>query len=283
MGVIDGPSSELSGTPSAQEIREQVAALEWYHTMELAPGVLTPGWLDHRTVAARVPFPPLQGLRCLDVGTFNGFWAFEMERRGAREVIGIDVLDPYVWEWPADSEQSTIHAIARRTARGDGFELARRCLRSSVTRLDLSVYDLDPAQTGTFDVVYLGSLLIHLRDPVRALASIRRVCSGTLIVVDGIDLPLTLRSPRLPVARLDARGRPWWWYPNAAGLRRMIEAAGFEVIHGPQRLFVPAGRGWQIPRWDPRPLRNREGRYALTVSWLGDPHAIVVARPHRGR
>jgi tRNA (mo5U34)-methyltransferase len=51
--------------------------------MELAPGVLTPGWLDHRGAVARVPFPDsLEGKRCLDVGTFNGFWAFEMERRG---------------------------------------------------------------------------------------------------------------------------------------------------------------------------------------------------------
>jgi hypothetical protein len=60
--------------------------------------------------------------------------------------------------------------------------------------------------------------------------------------VDGIDLPLSLRSPKLPLARLDARGRPWWWYPNVAGLARIVEAGGFQVIDGPHRLFVPRGK-----------------------------------------
>jgi hypothetical protein len=81
------------------------------------------------------------------------------------------------------------------------------------------------------------------------------------------------------VARLDGRGRPWWWYPNAAGLARLVEAGGFEVLDGPRRLLVPPGAGWRPPRWDPRLLRTPEGRYALTAAWLGDPHAIVVARP----
>jgi hypothetical protein len=36
---------------------------------------------------------------------------------------------------------------------------------------------------GRFDLVYLGSLLVHLRDPVRALECVRSVCDGLLIVV----------------------------------------------------------------------------------------------------
>lgn len=263
----------------AEDLRARVAAIEWYHTIELARGVLTPGWLDHRGVVSRIPLPSsLQGKRCLDVGTFNGFWAFEMERRGG-EVIGIDVLDPRAWDWPIQSDEATVTALASRMASGDGFQIAREALGSSVERLDRSVYDLDAQDVGRFDVVYLGSLLVHLRDPVRALERVRAVCDGTLIVVDGIDLPTSLRSPRLPLARLDGRGRPWWWYPNAAGLARMVEAAGFELIEGPRRLFVPPGTGWKPRRSDPRLLRSREGRYALTAAWLGDPHAVIVARP----
>ena len=74
-------------------------ARQWYHTIELAPGVVTPGWFDTRPVSAKIPMPPsLAGKRCLDVGTFDGFWAFEMERRGAAETVGIDVLDPMQWD-----------------------------------------------------------------------------------------------------------------------------------------------------------------------------------------
>jgi tRNA (mo5U34)-methyltransferase len=265
---------------TAGDLRRSVESIQWYHTLELAPHVVTPGWLDHRGVVAQVPLPQsLSGLRCLDVGTFNGFWAFEMERRGAAEVIGIDVLDARSWDWPLDSDEATVSALAARLAGGDGFTIAQRALGSSVQRVDCSVYDLDERDLGRFDVVYLGSLLVHLRDPVRALERVRTVCDGTLVVVDGIDLPLTLRSPRLPLARLDGRGRPWWWYANLAGLARLVEAGGFELVSPPRRLFVPPGAGWRPRRLAPQGLRGREGRYQLIAAWLGDPHGVIVARP----
>lgn len=261
-------------------LAERVAAIEWYHSIELAPGLVTPGWLDHRRVLDQIPLPAsLHGQRCMDVGTFNGFWAFELERRGADQVVAIDVLDPHQWDWPAFSDPATVRALAARMADGDGFEIARTALGSAVQRLDRSIYDLSPDDLGRFDVVYLGSLLVHLRDPVGALQRVREICAGTLILMDGIDLPLTLRAPRLPLARLDGRGRPWWWYPNLAALVRMVEDAGFELVGSPRRLFVPTGPGWSTSRRNWRGLRSRDGRYELIAAWLGDPHAAIVARP----
>jgi tRNA (mo5U34)-methyltransferase len=213
------------------------------------------------------------------VATFNGFWAFEMERRGAAEVVAIDVLDPLRWDWPPGSDDLVKAEIGRRHAGGRGFEIARRALGSAVERRDLSVYELDEAEVGRFDVVYLGSLLVHLRDPVRALERIRSVCDEALIVADGIDLPLSLLLPRTPVARLDGRGRPWWWYSNAAGLGRLLEAGGFDVVAGPRRIFMPAGAGQVTSRARLRSLRSRAGREAMIIAWKGDPHAVALARP----
>jgi tRNA (mo5U34)-methyltransferase len=273
----------MSGGLGSGGLRGEIDSIAWYHTIELAPGVVTPGWFDHRPIVNAVPLPPsLAGKRCLDVGTFNGFWAFEMERRGAEEVVGIDVLDPRRWDWPSGSPEPVIAEVGDRLAGGAGFEIARRALGSSVMRRDLSIYDLDPDELGRFDVVYLGSLLVHLRDPVRALERVRAVCAGSLIVVDGVDLPLSLWRPRRPAARLDARERPWWWYPNLAGLARLVEVAGFELARPPRRLFLPPGRAWPRRRFDPRLLRSATGRYALTVGWLGDPHGMVLARPRHG-
>jgi tRNA (mo5U34)-methyltransferase len=267
-------------TRDREALRGEIEELLWYHTMELAPGVETPGWFDLRRIVDRVPLPAsLEGKRCLDVGTFNGFWAFEMERRGAEEVVGIDVLDPEQWDWPAGSHPETVAIINRRQAGGVGFEIAKRELGSSVRRIERSVYDLEEGDAGRFDLACVGSLLVHLRDPVGALERVGAVCDGTLIVVDGIDLPLSLLHPRQPVARLDGRGRPWWWYANAAGLARMVEAAGFEVVEGPRRLYMPPGAGQPRVRLRPRLLTTREGRQALIVAWRGDPHAVVVARP----
>jgi tRNA (mo5U34)-methyltransferase len=251
---------------------------EWYHTIELAPGIVTPGWFDTRSVVSRLPFPEsLEGKRCLDVATFNGFWAFEMERRGAAETIGIDVLDPLQWDWPAGSEQAVIDTMANRQIAGRGFEIAKEALGSSVERLDLSVYDLDPQSVGTFDFVYLGSLLLHLRDPVRALERVRSVCSGTLLVVDNIDLALTLRS-RKPLAALDGRGRPWWWNLNLAALVRVVETAGFELLQRPKRIWMPAGAGHPPARLGRSLLRSEEARKRFVTAVKGDPHAAILAK-----
>src|SRR3712207_1796200 len=113
-----------------RELRERVEALEWYHTIELAPGVVTAGWFDLREAAQKLPWPDLQGARCLDVGTFDGFWAFEMERRGAAAVFGIDVNEPSGWDWPALSKEETAKAFVKRKQGGVGFELAREALGS---------------------------------------------------------------------------------------------------------------------------------------------------------
>jgi tRNA (mo5U34)-methyltransferase len=269
-----------NGIQSPTSLAAEVEALEWYHTIELAPGVVTPGWHDTRPIAAQIPLPgSLAGMRCLDVGTFDGFWAFEMERRGASEVVAIDILDPEQWDWPAGSTEAAKEIIGRRKGKGSGFEIAHRELGSSVVRLDRSVYDVDEGELGRFDLIYLGSLLIHLQDPVRALNRLRSVCDGTIVVVDGIDLLLSLLLPGRPAATLHGHGRPWWWYSNEAGLRRMIEAAGFEVLQGPQRIYMPPGRGQPLPAFHPRLLRTRNGWHSLVVSRKGDPHAVVVARP----
>ncbi len=251
--------------------------VDWYHTIDLPGRGPTPGYFDTR--GAPVPLPGrLDGKRCLDVGTYDGYWAFEMERRGAAEVVAIDVFDPRRWDWPAASPPEAVAALTgdKRLA---AFDVAREALGSRVRRRDRSVYDLNPVRDGGFDVVYCGSLTLHLRDPVGALAAIRRVCRGLLVLEDAIDLPLTGLLRSQPAASLDGRGRPWWWKANAAGLGRMVEAAGFEVVEGPARFFMPFGAGGPKPRVRPRRLGTRAGREEALLALRGDPHAALAARP----
>ena len=269
------PASDGDG-----DLRSRIAGRRWYHTIDLAPGVETPGWFDCRSVAPRVLPDSCDGLRCLDIATFDGFWAFEMERRGASEVIAIDILDESKWDWPAATNPVHREAIEDRKGGGDGFVIASERLGSRVERLDQSIYELDPDVHGRFDVVYLGSLLLHLRDPLRALDRVREVCAGRLIVVDAISLVLTLTVPT-PVANLDGIGRPYWWKPNVRGLRQMVSVSGFELESGPARFRMPVGRGFP-----PVPLRResiatRQAREMLFASRFGEPHAYAIARPIR--
>lgn len=266
--------------PSDGELEGAVRESEWYHTIALRAGVETPGWFDTRSVSAKLPWPNLSGKRCLDIGTFDGFWAFEMEKRGASEVVAIDILDPEQWDWPFGSEMAIRQVLAERKAHGHGFMICARELRSEVRRMEMSVYDLDPVTLGTFDFIYFGSLLLHLRDPVRGLERVRAVCrpDAQLLLVDAIDVDLCLLSPGIPAARLDGLGRPWWYKPNLSGLRRMAEVAGFSVVSGPRPFAMPRGAGQPTSGARPR-LWQRSGRERYITWHWGDPHAWLLAEP----
>jgi tRNA (mo5U34)-methyltransferase len=258
---------------------------QWYHSIELAPGEVTPGWFDTRGAAAKVPLPPrLDGLRCLDVGTWDGFWAFEMERRGAGEVVAIDIDDPDRWDWPPQQrlqpERHAVELLQAVKGRGEGFRTAHAALGSHVRRRDRSVYELDPDVDGMFDVVFLGSLLLHLRDPVLALERLRGVCEGIAVIADTVELVPSLVHRRRPIVRLEGLDRPWWWQPNRAALLRMIESAGFTIEAATGIYFVPTGPGHPRPRRRslPRRLLTARGREEVVVALKGVPHVAVRAR-----
>jgi SAM-dependent methyltransferase len=203
----------------------------WYHSIELAPGVLTPGQVDLRDAARKLLPADLSGMRALDVGTFDGFWAFEMERRGA-EVVAIDVEAIDSAEWPPLSRKR----LEQRTSElgvelGRGFEQAAEALRSSVHRVVCDVYELTAdAISGPVDFAFAGAILLHLRDPVRALERIHAalVPGGELRLMEPVSLALTLTSPRRPAARFSAAATDFnWWLPNLAALRAWPLAAGF--------------------------------------------------------
>jgi len=223
----------------APALRAEVARYPWYHTLELAPGVATPGMFDHRPHVGRYPLPgDLTGKRCLDVGTMDGFWAFEMERRGAAEVVAIDVADPDKLDWPASLRAT--HGRTMDETKETRFALAHRILGSSVRRVELSVYDLSPA-LGSFDVVFCGDLLLHLKDPVTACENLRSVCAGLAVVANPI-VRFRLRDRR-PMATFDGVDEFVYWTTNLAGLVRVVRSGGFSGVEAAKPFEVPFSDG----------------------------------------
>ncbi len=255
-------------------------ALTWYHTIDLPSGP-TPGEYDHRGVVDKVPWPTsLAGARCLDVGTHDGFWAFEMERRGADAVLAIDIADPDQVDWPEPRPAMSPEVYDFIADRKTAFHVAREALGSRVEHRYVSVYELDPADVGQFDLVYVGTLLHHLRDPVGALMAIRRVCRGQVLVSGVVSLSTSMLMPTKPMAELlDFPNEPFWSLPNIAGLRRQVASAGFGVVRrGPLHL-QPTGAGAR-PEKLPLTLAGlRTLPYRLMLR-KGAPHVCLLARPN---
>ena len=217
----------------------------WYHSIELAPGALTPGMVDLRGVAPRVLPDRIEG-RALDLGTFDGFWAFELERRGAEEVVAVDVAEAGDAEWPPHRRARLEREAAELGVElGLGFRLAADALGSQVRRVVADVRTLAPDDVGgPVDVAFVGSLLLHLRDPVGAIERIRGTLrpGGTLLALEPVSMRETLLSPRRPVARFQPLETTFnWWLPNLAALRGWLRTGGFEHVRF-RGFHRPAGR-----------------------------------------
>ncbi|MDP9325525.1 MAG: class I SAM-dependent methyltransferase [Candidatus Dormibacteraeota bacterium] len=166
-----------------------------------------------------------------------------MENRGAAEVIALDIDDPRALDWSYDHRDSGPRMIEQwRSRRGPGFVEAARRLGSKAKRVNRSVYDLDPAVDGVFDVVFCGALLLHLQDPVRALERMRMVCAGEVVLVEHLDPQLEMLVRWIPAARMGPE-LDQWWRANTAGLIRMLDLAGLEVTWLGRRFLIGYGPG----------------------------------------
>ena len=213
---------------SFSEAAAKVASVHWwYHRYEIYPGLITPGVNDTLQVLESLALPEdCRGLRALDLGTRDGFFAFELKRRGA-DVLGIDSVP------------------MSRT----GFAVGRELLGLDVEYVQEDIFRLRPEIIGTFDIVLFLGLLYHLRDPMAAIQIVRRLCrrdmwletqiiDDALLQPDGTFTSLAALSPVLtqtplmqfyPVAALN--GDPSnYWAPNVACAEAMLRENQFDVV-----------------------------------------------------
>lgn len=241
------PRPEL--TPD--EIKRRVGEYQWYHRIDLAEGVSTPGVYDLRHIISNYGLPDnLHGKRVLDVGPGHGFFAFEFERRGAT------VFTAELPDWTEhDASPQLREKFDEGKRDGDapeayyrgvlGFAIEAR--RSTVKRHFCNVYDLTPERVGAYDLVFCASVLLHLTDPLRALYAIRKVCRDQAIICTGIDK--SRRMAGLSAARFvgQANGQSFW-LPTMTCLEQLVLAAGFARVERIARFDLKSvGGEWTTP------------------------------------
>lgn len=231
-------------------LRERVDGIEWFHTIDLGNGIVTPGRDDSPAKLRQLQIPKrLDGLSVLDIGAWDGFFSFEAERRGAARVVAID---SFCWNGPGWGTK-------------DGFLLARESLGSRVEDVEMEVLDLSPDRVGTFDVVFFFGVLYHMKDPFEALERVASVAGDRLLLETHADL-LNVREPSIafyPSSELDDDPTNWCG-PNLSALEWMLSESGFPHQ---ERVYVSpwwwrAGRAAKVAAKGKAPFGTslRQGR-----------------------
>jgi SAM-dependent methyltransferase len=136
----------------------------WYHSIELAPGLFTPGKPRMPVALTRELLRHVDveggagngsGARCLDIGLQEGMVSTLMERRGASQVIGYD-----------------------RVFRKGRLALVKEALQGKFELIgDMKLQDfpevLVEAGIDPFDLVIFSGVFYHMFDPLGGLAVVR--------------------------------------------------------------------------------------------------------------
>ncbi len=211
---------------------DQLHALGWYHSIELPDGAVIQGLQSIellRTRLAQFPIPlDLRGKRVLDIGAWDGWFSFEMERRGA-QVVALD------------------------SARNPKLPLARDLLKSKIEYVIADISRVSSKDLGRFDIVLFMGVLYHLKHPLLALENVCEMtndlaCVESYVIDDGGDL----NAP--PILEFyegrELRGQfDNWCGPNTSCLLAMARAAGFASVKlesvMEQRAHVTCFRTWR--------------------------------------
>jgi tRNA (mo5U34)-methyltransferase len=218
---------------------EQVRDLgPWFHNLRLGDKGEVQTRADHplgdfpsnywRHFKDSVP-SDLRGASVLDIGCNAGFYSFELKRRGATRVLGIDHDPRYLAQ----------------------AEFAREQLGLDVELRQLDAYNVD--QIGeSFDLVLFMGVFYHLRHPLYALERVAELVRGRLIFQTlergspeigrfADDYPIAEqevfadeRFPRMYFIEHRYANDPTnWWIPNPAATFAMLRSVGMRVIERP--------------------------------------------------
>jgi SAM-dependent methyltransferase len=158
----------------------------------------------------------------LDVGTFDGFYAFLAEYRGATRVVAVDNEQYKYWvsaRWGIPLEGA------------EGFRTIRRLLDSDVAYRRMDAMELERLDE-KFEFVYCFGILHRVENPLGLLRVLLRVTApGGTVAVETYGVRAEHRDG--PAIRVSEPGEAYagddfvYWGFNDTGLERLARVAGF--------------------------------------------------------
>jgi hypothetical protein len=209
----------------------------FYHAMDL-PGVgqvgIEQGWDLRGRFDEYIGNVPLKDRTVLDVGAASGFLSFEAEKRGAI-VTSFDAGTVDDREDMLQNSQATRDWLADQLKRMHaGYALAHSAFQSSATIKRGSVYRLSKI-VDKHEIVIVGQILVHLKDPWNALREAATCSSDTLVIIEG-----SFNSDQL-IAKFvgqEASKATGYWHISNTLYRHWLDLLGFEIISETSANYV---------------------------------------------
>ena len=145
---------------------------------------------------------PIEGRTFLDVGCGNGLYSLELARKGARQVVGLDIAEVMIGLCKDASTRE---------------HLDDRCV---FEHTDLLAYE----GSTKFDVSFGIGLFDYISDPLPVLTKMRELTTDKAIMA--FPRYWTWRAP-IRKARLTARGCDVFFYTRSR-IKELLDQAGFK-------------------------------------------------------
>jgi tRNA (mo5U34)-methyltransferase len=221
------------GAPAADAESARDSVPVWFHTFALAPGIYTPGIArDHGYRLPVLGADRFAGRSVLDVGTFDGFYSFLAEARGARRVVALD-NEQYV-DWVRARFGVTLPG-------GAGFRTIAGLIESRVEYRRMDALDVNELGE-RFDVALCFGILHRVTDPIALLQALADVLTpGGEIVLETYGSQLPADAPAIEVHEPgDVYARDdfvYWGFP-AESLQRLGRIVGLDEVEVVDQLEV---------------------------------------------
>lgn len=207
LDTTSGPKWAQDKKSLQREIDRQNS--NWYENFTFRNGARTFGRSPSDSKLSALGLPQnLKGTSILDVGTYEGFYAFHLEQRGA----DVTPNDHFVWNWPGDPSL-------------EHFNFVKAATGSKLQAFDCDIANLPEKK---WDVTLFLGVLYHLEDQLSALRKIRS-SARHLVVIETLLDNLNITGPSLkyyPGSSLNGDSTNHFG-PNLDALIGMIQAAGF--------------------------------------------------------
>ena len=243
---------EESPNPYAAPRRiESLADCDIYHTIELPDHGLIEGQWDLREgIDDYLGGYDWKEQRVLELGPANGFVTSQLESRGA-EVVACDLSEEHDWDVVPYAEDDVAGELEERRKHirrlNNAWWLTHSQLNLNARVVYSPVYDV-PESVGPVDAAFFGSILLHLRDPFRALQRAAALTTRAIVVTDLMPDPVQLyrnpieklldrlrgRSNSIYTPRIAflPRAKPrepkdTWWMISPESIREFLAILGF--------------------------------------------------------